>query len=65
MLVLARNKDQKVVLTLPNDPDKLAALAGHSITVTVVDYRLNCLKLGFDADHSISILREELLDAFN
>lgn len=52
MLVLTRKKFDKVILTLPD---------GSVIEVSIVDIDRNKVKVGFEADRSIVIVREELL----
>lgn len=51
MLVLTRKKNQSIFIN------------GREIKITVVDVRGQLIRLGFEADKSIEIVREEVLDA--
>lgn len=59
MLVLTRDVGSKTCLTLPTDPVELAKLAGSRITVTVCATTRSGLRLGFEADRSINIARDD------
>lgn len=52
MLVLARDLNQSVTMTLPN---------GDTITVTMLGLKHGHWKVGFDAPQSVKITRTELL----
>lgn len=56
MLVLSRQRDQSVVITVPPS-DK-----PQEITVTVVDIRGDKVRLGFAADASVPVHRKEVWD---
>lgn len=53
MLVLNRNRDQRVVITTSS---------GETIVVTVVDVRPGKARLGFEADASVVIHRSEVFE---
>ena len=53
MLVLARDLNQSVTMTLPN---------GDTITVTMLGLKAGHWKVGFDAPQSVKITRTELLE---
>ena len=52
MLVLSRNKNQRVAMM---QDDKVI------VWLTVVDFRRGKVKLGFEADRKIEFVREEIL----
>ena len=51
MLVLSRKKDEKIIIRVPNQKD---------IILTVVRIENNRVRLGFEADLNVVILRSEL-----
>lgn len=54
MLVLSRHRDESIWITTPS---------GERIKVTVVELRGDKVRLGFDADTSVIIHREEVEEA--
>ena len=52
MLILTRQKDQKIVVEV----------GGQRMTICVADIRGDKVRIGFDAPGSFKILRQELLD---
>ena len=55
MLVLSRQRDEVVVILDP--------ATNKRVRVTVIDIRGDKVRLGFEADRSIQIHREEVMDA--
>jgi carbon storage regulator len=53
MLVLSRKRDEKILLKVNEQ---------ESIELTVVRIDTNKVRLGIDADDSVTILRSELVD---
>lgn len=53
MLVLSRKKDEKIIVKIPGVSDL--------VEITVVGIEQNRIKLGFEADPSVTILRKELI----
>ncbi len=60
MLVLSRDKFEKVIITLPDDPGELAALAGATIEVQVVSAERGKARLGLTAPKCVRLDREEI-----
>ena len=53
MLILTRQKDQKIIVEI----------GGQRMTITLAEIRGDKVRLGFDAPESFKILRQELLDS--
>ena len=56
MLVLSRKKDEKIILQVGSGKDQ------NNIEITVVRIDANKVRLGFNADENVTIVRSELLD---
>lgn len=53
MLILTRQKDQKIIVDV----------GGQRMTITLTDIRGDKVRLGFDAPENFKILRQELHDS--
>ena len=53
MLVLTRQKEQKIIIEI----------GGQCMTITVADVRGDKIRLGFDAPANFKIYRQEIYDA--
>lgn len=55
MLVLSRKRDEKILLQVPE------GTSPQNIELTVVQIEGNRVRLGFEGDSTVTILRSELL----
>lgn len=59
-LVLERNRGESVTIRLPTDTNKLLALAGAEMVVTVDDFCDQLVKLGFFGPVDMAVHRDDV-----
>lgn len=63
MLVLARHLNESITVTLPDSMEELEKLKGKSLNIVVSGLQRDQVKLGFQGNRGIEILRDELIDS--
>lgn len=58
MLVISRDlKKSKIILSLPTDPIRLAALAGAELVLIYLGLCKGTVRIGIEADRSVGVFR--------